>query len=122
MMGQKTILIVDDEKDILELLKQVFLELSYNVLAFHDSREVLNTVDVTLVDCLITDIRMPQVDGVQLVNGLREKGLNAPVFFITGYSDYPREVLNNLNPKAIIFKPFDMDELAVLVKNHLIVK
>jgi DNA-binding NtrC family response regulator len=122
MMGQKTILIVDDEKDILELLKQVFLELSYNVLAFHDSREVLNTVDVTLVDCIITDIRMPQVDGVQLVNGLREKGLNAPVFFITGYSDYPREVLNNLNPKAIIFKPFDMDELAVLVKNQLNVK
>lgn len=118
-MDKKTVLIVDDDQDILNLLKESLEDLSLLVLAYSSSVKALKEVDFDKIDCIISDILMPELDGVQFMKKIDEKNLNIPIFFITGYSEYPREVLNAFRPKAIVFKPFDVEELAILVKNHI---
>lgn len=114
-----TILIVDDDPNILELLKESLEDLSFKVLMAQNGKEALDIFHTHHVDCLVTDISMPLVDGPELIRTLLSEGHQVPFFFITAYQDYPKENLNVYKPRAIIFKPFDFEELALLVKNHM---
>lgn len=116
-----TILLVDDDPGLLEVFKEGLEDLSFNVLVARNGLEAKTLIDQNKkIDCLITDITMPEMNGVELVTYLRGEDLNVPVFFITGYMDYSREVLNSFHPRAVIFKPFDIEEAALLVKNHFL--
>lgn len=117
--SHSTILIVDDDPNILELLQESLEDLSFKVLRASNGVEALKVVRTETVDCLITDISMPEMDGPELIRTLQQEGRHIPFFFITAYQDYPRENLNLYKPRAIIFKPFDFEELALLVKNHM---
>jgi len=114
-----SVLLVDDDKGILDLLKESFLDLSFEVYLAMNGQEALDFLLKNKVDCIVTDIAMPLLNGPSLIKIIREKGINTPFFIITGYQDYPREELNLLKPSAIIFKPFDFEEAAILIKNHL---
>lgn len=116
-----TILLVDDDPDLVMLFKEGLEDLSLNVLTASNGLEAKNLLDKNKnIDCLITDITMPEMSGVELVTYLRGEDRNLPVFFISGYMDYSREVLNSFHPKAVIFKPFDIEEAALLIKNHFL--
>ncbi len=114
-----SILLVDDDQGILGLLKESCLDLSFEVYLAGNGQEALDFLLKNKVDCIVTDIAMPIMNGISLIKLLREKGDSTPFFFITGYQDYPREELTLLKPSAIIFKPFDFEEAAILIKNHL---
>ncbi len=114
-----TILVVDDDPNILELLQESLEDLSFRVLKAGNGEEALQILHSEKVDCLVTDLSMPVMDGTELVRKLQQEGHEIPFFFITAYQDYPRENLNLYKPRAIIFKPFDFQELALLVKNHM---
>lgn len=114
-----TILIVDDDPNILELLQESLEDLSFKVVKALNGKEALAVLRAQKVDCLVTDISMPEMDGPELIRTIQQEGNRLPFFFITAYQDYPKENLNQLKPRAIIFKPFDFEELALLVKNHM---
>lgn len=114
-----TILIVDDDPNILELLQESLEDLSFKVVKALNGKEALAVLRAQKVDCLVTDISMPEMDGPELIRTIQQEGSRLPFFFITAYQDYPKENLNQLKPRAIIFKPFDFEELALLVKNHM---
>ncbi|NOT78386.1 MAG: response regulator [Bacteriovoracaceae bacterium] len=116
----RTILLVDDEPGLLELMKEGLEDFNFLVFCASNGSEALEMMKKHSVDCLITDIKMPVMGGIELVTKLRESRLTIPVFFITAYQDLPKEVLANLQPKAIIFKPFDIEEAALLVKNYFL--
>lgn len=116
----RTILLVDDEPGLLELLKEGLEDFNFFVFCATNGSEALEIMKMHQVDCLITDIKMPVMSGIELVTILRENRPTLPVFFITAYQDLPKEVLANLQPKAIIFKPFDIEEAALLVKNYFL--
>lgn len=113
------ILIVDDDPNMLDLLQESLEDLSFRVFRAANGEEALRMLKTQKVDCIITDISMPKIDGPELIRRIEADGLTIPFFFITGYLDYPRENLNLYKPRAIIFKPFDFEELALLVKNHM---
>lgn len=115
----QSILLVDDDMDILDLLRESLEELSFKVYTAQNGLEALNFLATNRVECIITDITMPIMDGTELIEKLREREDHTPFFFITGYLDFPREHLNKLKPQAIIFKPFDFEETALLVKNYV---
>jgi DNA-binding response OmpR family regulator len=114
-----TVLIVDDDPNILELLEESLQDLSFKVVQAGDGEEGLAQVKKNKIDCIITDISMPKLDGPAMIKRLHADGHTIPFFFVTAYHDYPRENLNEFKPRAIIFKPFDFEELALLVKNHM---
>lgn len=115
----QSVLLVDDDPNILILLKESLEDLSFSVFTANNGVEALNFLIKNKVDCIVTDIAMPEMDGPQLIATLQRKMDFTPFFFITGYLDYPRENLNIYKPRAIIFKPFDFEEAAMLIKNHL---
>jgi len=112
------ILVVDDDPLILELFRDSLQDLSLEVTTANSAIEALK-LDFSKIDCVVTDIMMPEMNGVEFINNLIAQGHQKIIFFITGYKDYPREQLNAYNPRAIIFKPFDIEEAAILIKNHL---
>ena len=114
------ILLVDDDLGLVELLKEGLEDLSFEVMTASNGLEALEVMKEGKIDCLVTDITMPGMNGVELVRNIREKNQHLPVFFITGYMDYPRDVLNAFHPQAVIFKPFDIEEAALLVKNYFL--
>lgn len=115
----KTILLVDDEPDLLELLKEGLEDFNFIVFCALNGAEALEILKKHPIDCLITDIKMPVMSGIELVSIIRRNQPTLPVFFITAYQDLPKEVLASLQPKAIIFKPFDIEEAALLIKSEL---
>jgi DNA-binding response OmpR family regulator len=114
------ILIVDDDPGLLELLKEGIEDQSFDVLTANDGVAAKSILTAQTIDCLVTDITMPEMNGAELVTYLRGEDNEIPVFFITGYQDYSREVLNSFKPKAVIFKPFDIEEVSDLIKSHLL--
>lgn len=114
-----TVLIVDDDPNILELLQESLQDLSFNVIKAENGIQALAAVKKNKIDCIVTDIAMPEMEGPELIRRIYAEGHSIPFFFVTAYHDYPRENLNEFKPRAIIFKPFDFEELALLVKNHM---
>lgn len=113
------ILIVDDDPGLLELLKEGLEDQFFQVLIADNGLAAKKILSTESVDCLVTDITMPEMNGAELVTYLRGEDSEIPVYFITGYQDYSREVLNSFKPRAVIFKPFDIEEVSSLIKNHL---
>lgn len=115
------VLVVDDDKGLLELFKEGLEDLSFEVLTAENGLEAKKILASTKdIDGLVTDITMPEMSGAELVTYLRGEDNQIPVFFITGYQDYSREVLNSFRPKAVIFKPFDIEEASLLIKNYFL--
>ena len=114
------VLLVDDDPGLLDIFQEALDDLSFEVTTAKSGEEAQLKLSKEKFHCLITDISMTGMSGVELVSALRAAGNEMPVYFITGYSDYSREKLNVLRPKAIIFKPFDVEEAALLIKNHFL--
>jgi DNA-binding NtrC family response regulator len=119
MNDKKTVLCVDDEIDILELFQDELEDNGFNVLMAGSGNEGIEVFKNNHIDCLISDIRMPNGDGVSLVKNIKEQGKNIPMFLVTGFSDYTSEELAGLGVNAVIFKPFDLEEVVQMVVNTL---
>jgi len=119
MSSKKVILCVDDEADILELFCDEFLDLGFEVLQASNGVDAFKKFKENTVDCIVSDIRMPGGDGVSLVKNIKNEGSNIPIFLVTGFSDYTKEDLATLGINAVIFKPFDLDEVVGMIKETI---
>ena len=81
-----TVLVVDDEKDIVSALKIYLTSDGYNVLTAYDGKEALDILKSNEVHLILMDIMMPQLDGLSALTKLREK-YNTPVIFTTAKSE-----------------------------------
>ena len=79
---QETILIVDDEMEIREMLKQIFTLEGYMVYTAKDGQEALDKVSVFLPDIILLDINMPGLDGYEVCSRIREY-VSCPILFLT---------------------------------------
>jgi two-component system response regulator PilR (NtrC family) len=116
----ETILIVDDEKSILDLLGVVFKKEGYQVKTNPGTPKVFELIDQSDFDVLICDIKMPQVDGMDLLKHAKKRNPTAPVIMITAYGSV-KQAVEALKVGALdyVVKPFDIEELKVLVARGL---
>jgi len=116
----KTILIVDDEDGIRDLLVEYFAAKGYNILEATDGVEALNYFTLKQIDLIISDIRMPRMSGLQLLKAVKKININLPVILITGYQVY-NSYTTELTIKAdgYISKPFTLDTINKLVVDLL---
>ena len=96
------------------MLKKMLLLLDQDVDAFSDPLEMLQVAEnyKNNIDILITDIVMPQMNGIELFNRLKLIIPDMKVIFISGYSDDSyRELMNDSKPSVFLQKPFTIDDL-----------
>jgi DNA-binding response OmpR family regulator len=117
-MSKKSILVVDDEQHVRVLLKRI-LEEEYDVILAENGKEALDKFKGTKPDLIISDIKMPEIDGLQLLEDIREES-NIPVIMLTGVND-PDSVIKafSLETDDYVTKPFSKRELLLRVSNKL---
>ena len=76
------ILVVDDEREIADLLEVYLKNENYNVYKYYSSIDVLNNIDNLKIDLAILDVMMPEIDGFKLCSIIRKK-YNFPIIFAT---------------------------------------
>ncbi len=117
--GTERLLIVDDEAEIASTLRRSLIRLGYHVEAFSSSPAALRSfqADSDRFDAVITDVVMPDLDGVAFAGLLRELRPSLPVIFLTGFAPKFRPVKG---PKPmIVAKPVDPVTLARRLREHL---
>lgn len=117
-----TILVVDDEPDILDLVQIVLEDLGYTVLTASDGKEALQAcrMHADPINALITDLLMPVMDGRKLAESLAGLFPQVKVIYMSGE---PRQSLVNqgkLPPDAVIIeKPFNLSDMENTVRQAL---
>ncbi|MBI5770934.1 MAG: response regulator [Verrucomicrobia bacterium] len=123
-MPQLSILVADDEQDICVLLEQWLAPLGHAVLTAGNGTEALKLIAAHPVDLVVTDILMPEGDGLKVMEGLRKTRPAARVLAISGGGRYMdgREYLKiaqGLGADAAIMKPFTRDQFLAAIGQAL---
>ncbi len=117
--GQARLLIVDDEPHIQEMLARNFKFEGYDVMTAGNGEEALEILKKNRIEVVISDIKMPVMDGIELLKRIRKDYQMVQVIIITGYVTMTN-LLDALRHGAhtCIFKPItDLQELEDAVKN-----
>jgi len=119
-LGKFRILIVDDEPDIVELTAGFFQRKGLQVTTADSGREALLKAHKNKFDLIISDVRMPNGSGIDLIQSLNEKAMQIPLIFVTGFSDISDEELVGYGAKKVFHKPADRKELFTQAVNILL--
>ena len=115
-----TVYVVDDDEAVRDSLQWLLEGKDYRVKCFDSAESFLSRFDPREVACLIADIRMDGMSGLELQDRLLERRSPLPVTFITGHGDVPMAVTTmKKGAEDFIEKPFKEDELVSLVEKML---
>ena len=117
MTEQQKVWIVDDDKSIRWVLEKALQKSDVKIQSFSNPDEVLKKLSNDEPDVIISDIRMPGMDGISLLEQIKQQTPDVPVIIMTAYSDLDRAV-SAFQGGAFEYlsKPFDVDEVVSLVK------
>jgi len=120
MSEKKKVWIVDDDKSIRWVLEKALSREDVNITSFADPNDVLEKIKRDTPDVVISDIRMPGMDGIALLERIKQHSPDVPVIIMTAYSDLDRAV-SAFREGAFEYlsKPFDVDEVVSLVKRAI---
>lgn len=108
MEGTAKILIVEDEPDIRDILKIYVRSLTYEPLVAVDGRRALELLENTHIDVIVSDLMMPYVSGMMLLNELRSRNMTIPFIFITAYPSQESSIQAlRLGAYDFLEKPFE---------------
>jgi FixJ family two-component response regulator len=109
--------VVDDDAGVLRSLDRLLRSAGFTVRTFPSSQDFLQKHDGSAPGCVVLDLSMPGLDGLQLQQALAHAGDPCPVIFITGYGDVPTSV-RAMKAGAVDFltKPFDQQQLLAAVR------
>lgn len=114
------LLVIDDEKSILDLLSVVFEKEGYAVKTSLSATRAVEFMNNEDFDMIITDIKMPRMNGMELLRHVRQKRPDIPIVMITAYGTI-KQAVEALKAGAMdyIVKPFDVEELKIIVAQGL---
>jgi len=107
------IYVVDDDADFLALIKRILEAANFRVAAYRDARSLLEAIEVRPRSCIISDIRMPGMDGIELQRQLAQRELRVPIIFVTAYGQVPLAV-DAMKAGVIDFIEKPVDEALLL--------
>ena len=118
-LGKKTILIVDDEKTIVDMLVYNLQKEGYNTLEANDGEEAVNVALSQKPDLILLDIMLPKMDGLAVCKRIRQT-LNIPILMLSAKDEEIDKILGlELGADDYITKPFSVRELMARVKANL---
>lgn len=116
----KHILAVDDEPSMLRLLEISLRQAGYQPITAKDGREALDIIRTQTVDCVVSDLHMPRMDGLQLLKEIRKDNGELPVIIVTAQGEVKTAIEAMKNGASdYILRPFDLEVLEVAIKKAL---
>ena len=117
---QRTVLIVDDEKSIVDILKFNLENSDYATLCAYDGLEGLRLAREKNPDLILLDVMLPHMDGFEVCKTIRGEGINIPIIMITAREEETDKVFGlELGADDYITKPFSIRELLARVKTNI---
>jgi len=117
---KERILIVDDEASLRDMLMILLEREGYQVTAADNGQIALDLIQSTTFDLIVSDMKMPRLNGLELLRKVREQDIDTPVLMITAFSSTEDAVeAMKLGAYDYITKPFKNDEIRLVIKNAL---
>lgn len=116
-----TLLFVDDEANILSSLKRLFRPLGYRIFTAESGAAGLKVFEENAIDLVISDMRMPEMDGAAFLEQVRAKWPDAVRILLTGYADVTSTIaaINKGEIYRYVAKPWDDNDIVLTVKHAL---
>jgi len=116
----KKILLVDDDKDMRDILSSLISSEGYETITAGDGRKALKEISAHSPDLVLLDIRLPEMDGMKVLEEIKKIDKNLPVIMLTAYEDV-KGAVQAMKSGAFdyITKPFDNEEMVLNIKRAL---
>ncbi|HDP25101.1 MAG TPA: response regulator [Deltaproteobacteria bacterium] len=116
-MEQVRAAIVDDEDEILDLIEQILKEEGIRTKRFHCAEDFLSVVEKQGFDLIISDLMLPGISGLELLQEITSRNLNIPFVLITGYASLD-SAIDAVNKGAFFYikKPFNIEEIRFVIQ------
>jgi len=116
----ETILIVDDEKNYLTILSAVLDEEGFEILTAQSGQEALEIQKTSDLDLVLTDMKMPEMDGIELLENIKARDPDLPVVMMTAHGTVDKAVeAMQKGAYTYILKPFDNERLTIYVNKAI---
>ncbi len=113
------ILLVEDDSSLRNTLKEQLEKLNCSVEAVENGQEALKMLESKKYTCVISDVRMPKVDGMSLLDRMKDMGLETPIVMMTGFSEYSEAEISKKGGAVLLEKPFNRTKLKELVEDYI---
>jgi len=114
------ILLLEDDPILQEIIEEYLIELGYKVDCFYDGDSALDAAMSKKYDMLLLDVNVPEIDGFEMLEYLREIKNQTPAIFITSLKDYKHlQRAFNMGAQDYLKKPFELEELNIRITHHL---
>ena len=113
-----TLLLIDDDKAVRDLLEMLFSE-SHECHTADRAEQALEFLEVQDYDVVITDVSMPGLGGVEILQRVRQRDSTTPVIVISGRPDEHKDTVLQMGAFAFFAKPFPLSEIEVCVKSAI---
>ena len=120
--SKKQILIVDDEPSWVKVLSLILRRQGFQVLEATSGKEALKTLSGLRPDLILSDVRMPDMNGFDFLDEVRRTARNSttPVVFLSGIDDYDaKKIARTLGATDYLIKPFDENDVLSILSKHL---
>lgn len=91
-MSKHNVYVVDDDQAVRDSLRWLIESVDLNVKTFSNGQELLDNFEETEISCLVLDVRMPGISGLDLQQRLKKTGSKVPVIIVTGHADVPMAI------------------------------
>jgi DNA-binding response OmpR family regulator len=118
--SSQRILIVDDDEDLMGILRDWFRLSGFRVAATSDAKKALELIHNETFDLVLTDLGMPGISGWEIAKRAKHKNVNLPVVLLTGWGEqYEDEDLSERGVDSVISKPVNWSKLVEAVRRFL---
>jgi FixJ family two-component response regulator len=120
MSGAATVIVIDDDLSVRRSLGRLLAAAGYGVVACASAEEFLALRDVTRPTCLVTDVRMPGMTGLDLLDDIRARGSDLPVILSSGDADAAAAAHARASGAVrFLLKPFASEDLLAAVADAM---
>ena len=113
------ILVAEDEADLREILKVTLEQEGYRAILASDGDEAIKKIEEKSFQMALIDMKMPGVNGKELVSKIKQINPQVPIVIVTGSPDFKEEMSLKKQTYEYIYKPFKLNELVKIIERAL---
>ena len=112
------ILVADDEKDVVEILKKNLTQKGHTVDTALDGDKALHFIELNRYDIVFVDHNMPEVTGLELIKYIKQNNLGAKTVMITGYPHLTNLAVKDLGADEYLVKPLKLEDIYNIIEKY----